>query len=552
MLYLLIFITTFTLALVSTPFAIEKLVKLDIVDRPGGRKLHSTNIPRMGGIIIYIISVTSFLFYSTNLYYVTLLILPSLILVICGILDDIRNITWRTKFLFQTLTAVGLVSFLSNYLTSVQLFGINFPQPYSYIVLTVFIIGVINSVNLMDGMDGLVSGFSLVVFIVIFGLAFGTNNTILLVLTASLAGSTLGFTKYNYYPAKIFLGDTGSLTLGFFLVLSSILLSLNNTTGSIDLTFTVILFGLPVLDTLKVMVVRIIKKKNPFLADRNHLHHIIVGSHVNHKTTVFIIHCFTLLFIFTAIYYFKASAAAAKLSFVILALMLLSIKRLLIILRGSIIHRSYIYLRDNAPQFITSFYKKFFVPVSIILLSILFFFLIPGKTEIRHQVILMMIIGSVVLFLIFLSQNFRSKLFNDVYVLINIAVFFSVTNLSRPLFATLNLDYNIIKNTVLVSLSILVLLLLIFLMVREKLFNTKISFLSKYDFIILAIVSLIVLFQDFARYPKFYSISGKFIVGFIAYLIYKVITHFNKELSRWFLYLTFMVTLITFIFMYVD
>ncbi|MGA9295618.1 MAG: MraY family glycosyltransferase, partial [Ignavibacteriaceae bacterium] len=438
------------------------------------------------------------------------------------------------------------------YVHSITLFGVTLPQPFGYIIMVIFIVGVINSVNLMDGMDGLVSGFSLLIFIIIFGLAFADNNTVLMVLTASLAGSTLGFSKYNYYPAKVFLGDTGSLTLGFFLVLSSLLLPLKSGNGNLDLTFSLILFGLPVIDTFKVMIIRISHKRNPFLADRNHLHHIIFGNNINHRTTVFIIHSFTFLFVFTAIYYLKASGVIAGAAFILLALMLIFIRNVLDILRDSFMHKAYLLVRDGMPQFIFLFYKKFFVPLAIILLAVLFFFLIPGKSEIRHQVLLLGIIGTVVLFLIFLSQNFKSKLFNDVYVLINVAIFFSVTNLSHPLFTTLHLDYIVIKNTVLISLAILVLLLLIFLLVREKLFNMEVSFLTKYDFVLLALVSVVVILQDFIKYPQFYSISGKFIVGFVAYLVYKVITHFNKELSRWFLYLTFMVTFITFVMMYVD
>lgn len=552
MLYLLIFISTFALALIFTPYVIDKLIKLSIVDHPGGRKMHNGDIPRMGGIVIYTISVIAFFFYAPHLYSTRMIILSSLILASCGIYDDVKGIKWYMKFLLQVITAAGMVYFLSSYINTIELFGITLTQPYGYIIMVIFIVGVINSVNLMDGMDGLVGGFSLIVFLIIFCLAFADNNVILMVLTASLAGSTLGFSKYNYHPAKVFLGDTGSLTLGFFLILSSILLLLKNGNGILDLTFPLILFGLPVLDTLKVMTVRIKNKRNPFLADRNHLHHIIFGNNINHKTTVFIIHSFTFLFIFTAIYYLKASGLIAGIAFAALALMLISIKNVLEILRGSFIHQTYIALRDNTPHFIMGFYKKFFVPLAIILLAILFFLLIPGKSEIRHQVLLLAIIGTVVLFLIFLSQNSRSKLFNDVYVLINVAMFFGITNLSRPLFSTLHLDYNIIKNTVLVSLAVLVLLLLVFLLVREKLFNMEISFLTKYDFILLAIVSAVVLLQDFIKDPRFYSISGKFIVGFVAYLIYKVIVHFNKEISRWFLYLTFMITLITFVFMYVD
>ena len=529
MLYLLIFITTFTLALISIPFVIDKLTKHSIIDYPGGRKMHETAVPRMGGIVIYLLGCLAVFFYAPHLYSVRMIILSSLILAFCGIYDDIKGVKWNVKFLLQVAAAEGMVYFLSNYIKSIKLFGVSLPQPFGYIITVIFIVGVINSVNLMDGMDGLLSGFSLYIFIIIFVLAYIDNNIVLMVLTAALAGSTLGFSKYNYYPAKVFLGDTGSLTLGFFLVLSSLLLPLKLGNGNLDLTFSLILFGLPVIDTLKVMVIRIINKRNPFLADRNHLHHIINGYNIKHRTTVFIIHSFTFLFVFTAVYYLETSGVIAGIDFLLLALMLIFIKNVLDILRDSFIHKAYLILRDRTPQIIIVFYKKFFVPLAVILLAVLFFLLTPGRSEIRHQVLLLGIIGMVVLFLIFISWNFKSNLFNDVYVLINVAIFLSVTNLSHPLFNTLHLDYNLIKDTVLISLSILVLLLLVFLLVREKLFDMKVSFLTKYDFIFLAIVSAVVILQDFIKYPRFYSISGKLIVGFIAYLIYAVSRKFYTK-----------------------
>jgi UDP-GlcNAc:undecaprenyl-phosphate GlcNAc-1-phosphate transferase len=550
MLYLLIFISGFVLALFSTPYVITQLVKHEIVDLPGERKWHKGAIPRMGGIVIYLISVILFLSYSSNTYSIKFLVLCSVPLLACGILDDIKDINWRVKFFIQIFVAGGMIYFIGQYINAIQLFGFTIGYPYDYIIMLIFIVGVFNSMNLMDGMDGLVSGFSLISFSVIFGLAFADNNGALLVLTAALAGSTLGFFKYNYYPARVFLGDTGSLTLGFFLVLCSMLLVLKDGNQILNLTFAVILLGVPIVDTFKVMIVRLLKRHNPFLPDRNHLHHVIFGCDVNHKTTVFIIHAFSFSFTVTAVYYVKISHHVAIAAFAFLSLLLISAKFLIRKLSGTFVKTMYVNLRDSLPQYTINFYKRFFVPLSILVISFLFFFIMPGRTEIRHEFIFLFIIASIVLFVIFIYQNFQSKLFNEVYVLINIAVFFALSNISHPFITSLHINYLVLKNIVTITLAVLVLLILFFIMVRERWFGMKVSFLSKYDIGLLILVSIVVVFQDYISYPKFYSVSGKLIFGFIAYLTYKIIAHFSEKISRLFLYLTFAFTLITFISMY--
>ncbi len=141
-------------------------------------------------------------------------------------------------------------------------------------------------------------------------------------------GSFIGFLKYNAFPAKIFLGDCGSLTLGFFLVTIVLISSTNTNTGNIDLTFSMILLATPVMDTLRVIVVRIRNRRNPFISDKSHIHHIILESNIQHKATVYILQGFSLLFVIIALYYLGNNIGGLVL-FILLAILLLFIRNIL-------------------------------------------------------------------------------------------------------------------------------------------------------------------------------------------------------------------------------
>lgn len=552
MLYLLIFFSCFALTLYATPYIIEQLTKLEVIDRPGERKLHSTPVPRMGGIIIYVVSVLSFFCYSEDLYSTKMIVLCSCLLVFCGVYDDMKGLGWRPKFVIQAVTAVGMIAFLRLYVQHIVLFGIVLPDIIGYAILLLFIIGVMNSINLMDGMDGLLSGYAILVFLALFVFAYMYSNGVLLILTIGLAGSLLGFFKYNYHPAKIFLGDTGSLTIGFFLVLSSILLSLTANSGTLDLTFCIILLGLPIIDTLKVILIRILNKRNPFLPDKIHLHHIIFGAKVRYKTTVFVIYSITLFFIASAFYYLKFSHWEGIVIFALFAMLLLAVKFLIRKLRDSFAHRVYARFRDSVPSLVIKLYKQYYVPVAVVLLTLLFVFMIPGQAIAKHGYMLLLLIACISLFLVFLYQQTKSPKYNELFVMLNVVVFFGLTDFSNPLFMDFHISYQIMKIIIIAALSSLILLILLFLLVREKIFGVQNKFFSKYDIIFLFAVSLAVVLQNYFVYPKFYSVSGKLILGFIAYLSYKIITYFDKRFSKVFFYMTFLLTLITFVFIYVG
>lgn len=325
---ILIFYVNLTLTLLFTPFLIIYLTKHEIIDLPGGRRVNTYAVPRMGGVIVYLTSILSVLIFYGDLGIIKYFILGSVIIFFLGSVDDINGVGYKVKFLVQFIAALLLITFLSSEYNTLSFFGIHIPAPFDKVLLTIFVVGVMNAINLYDGLDGLVPGFSLLVSIVTLIIGWHLNDKLVLILSASLIGALIGFLKYNASPAKIFLGDSGSLTLGFFLAATVLLSSRSASTGNIDLTFSVILLAVPIVDTLKVMLIRLKKHRNIFISDKSHVHHIILQCNVNHKTTVLILQGFSLVFAMTAMLYSRNIVTGLGL-FTSIILLLLFIKNIL-------------------------------------------------------------------------------------------------------------------------------------------------------------------------------------------------------------------------------
>ena len=220
MIYLIISFLTFLITIISTPFLIQFLIKKDIVDKPNGeaRRMHTDSIPRMGGIIIFAaIFIITFAFYQ-DIYSKIFFIAGAIIAFGLGCVDDIKGVKWQIKFIFQSVVAALLIlSLNANGLTVIKFFGFTLLTGINYLVLFILIVGLLNAFNFMDGLDGLLSGYSLIIASMCFLLNIGNEFSFICYLSAAIIGTTLGFLKFNANPAKIFLGDSGSMTLGYFI-----------------------------------------------------------------------------------------------------------------------------------------------------------------------------------------------------------------------------------------------------------------------------------------------------------------------------------------------
>ncbi len=316
-LLILVFITAFVVVLYSTPALIKVAILKNLIDLPSEeRKIHKRAIPTIGGIIIYAATLFSFsLWYNIeelheySLIYESvkefqILIATSLVLFFVGVKDDIIG-TAPVKKLFAHVV-VGLILILMGHIQITGLHGVlgieKIPD-WASIFLSLFTyIVVVNAMNLIDGVDGLAAGVGFLAT-VFFGTWFVfANEYTLASLSFALAGSLLGFLVFNFSPAKIFMGDSGSLIIGMFIyVLSTELIEfpadrLDSFWVNIsNPVFAIAALIYPLTDTLRVFVIRAIRGQSPFSADRNHLHHRLIDCGYSHTKTVIIIYFFTII-----------------------------------------------------------------------------------------------------------------------------------------------------------------------------------------------------------------------------------------------------------------
>ena len=287
----------FMTALFSSLLLIPKLrhwaVQKGALDLPGQRKVHDAPMPRLGGIGIFISFLFSILLHVQISQEIRALLIGGLIIFTIGLLDDLRPLSPRTKFIGQVIACVLTMTLGNLYITDLgNLFGQeNVSLPFWLAApFTVFaVVGVCNAVNLIDGLDGLAGGVAMIALAAFFLLGYTTGNDVAMLLCAALTGAVLGFLKYNSYPARIFMGDSGSLTVGFFLGFLAIMLT-QGQSNPIAPVIPFVILGLPIIDTLWVMTGRILNGQSPFTPDKTHVHHQFLDLGFHHRFTVIAIY----------------------------------------------------------------------------------------------------------------------------------------------------------------------------------------------------------------------------------------------------------------------
>ena len=276
-----------------TPWVIRLALRLGAVDRPANRKIHSRVVPRLGGIALFVgmwIPLVLLLLYDNevarnimaNGEKLRLIFLGGLAMLAIGILDDIRGVSARGKFAIQFPLAIGLVA------AGVRFDSLNFPflgtidlGMSGYVVSVLWLVGVTNALNLIDGIDGLASGVAYLIAVSLAILSIYHKHPLLAVVMCSMAGACLGFLRFNFSPAKIFLGDSGSLFLGITLAVSATFGSVKEQLGS-SLLLPMVLLGYPIADTLLSMARRFIRGKPIFTGDASHIHHRLLRQGLDH------------------------------------------------------------------------------------------------------------------------------------------------------------------------------------------------------------------------------------------------------------------------------
>lgn len=529
--YLIIFFATLVGTIFLTPYFIDLFNKIKIVDLPDGkRKLHSTPVPRMGGLLIFLIFLTSVFIFYGDLNSIKYFLFGIVVIFALGAYDDLLGTGWLIKFIYQTVAAALLLLFLLPKFSSVTLFSFEFSLIPGIIVLAFFIVGTINAFNLLDGLDGLVAGISLLVFILLFFISLNLLDTFTLVMISSIAGCVLGFLKYNTFPARIFLGDSGSFLLGYLVVSAVLNVTINKTNGVLDLSFPVILLAVPIADTIKVFFSRIIKGKHPFAADRSHIHHIVYSQNITHSTTVFVITIYSLFFAGCAIIYLFYSQLWGIISFAVMIFPLFFANRILqfMIQREKLV----VYGRavNKFPQFLINYYKIGVLPITGLFLTYFFIYLLMGEDGPIAEFLFpsLIMIG---LLLVFAFVNYkRNKLVTDIIVFFNILIFFIINQTHNILYVDIsnlpvlgNLTYHLL------IVSILLPTVGFFLIFKDRILEHETSFFTALDLIIILIIILLSITASLIPVSRSYLISDTIFRSFLIYAFYKVVINVQPK-----------------------
>lgn len=321
MVYLTLLIC-FIASIIITPLVKKLAIKIGAVDKPNHRKVHQRIMPRLGGLAIYLSFIIGLLVLRPEDDLAIPIVLGSLIIIITGVLDDMIELSAKFKLAGQLAAALVVV------LGGAQVDFINLPffgklefGMFSIPLTILWIVGVTNAINLIDGLDGLAAGVSSIALITISGMAILMGDTYVLSIGLLVLGSTLGFLVYNFHPAKIFMGDTGALFLGYMISVLA-LLGFKNVT-MISLIIPVIILGVPISDTFYAIIRRLVNKQPLSAPDKSHLHHCLLRLGFSHRQTVLLIYAMAAMFGLAALIMSQATVWGAL---IFIALLLIVIE----------------------------------------------------------------------------------------------------------------------------------------------------------------------------------------------------------------------------------
>ncbi len=285
---------SFVVTLLVVPVLIPIARKLGCMDMPGLRRFHKHPTPRWGGVSFFLGVAATLFFWDLDRGTAAYLTAASLLIII-GMRDDIRGLGWKVKFTGMLAAATILIfggNVVVGHIGRYGDFGKVDLGGGSVVFTYVAVVGVTNAINLIDGLNGLAGGISLIAFLIMGLAASAAGNAQVAIICFAFVGALAGFLRYNFPKANIFMGDSGSLFLGFSLAVVSILLTQNDT-HRVSPMLPVLVLLIPIFDAVRVMFARIFKGRNPFKADKTHLHHLIVRHRYSCITSVIFLWLFT-------------------------------------------------------------------------------------------------------------------------------------------------------------------------------------------------------------------------------------------------------------------
>lgn len=535
------FMTAMFAALIMVPVLRRWALERQLVDEPDGRKVHLVGVPRLGGIAIFLAFLFALVIYADMTPLVRGVLAGGLVIFLTGLVDDFHNAPPKVKFIGQIAGAALAMTISEMYISRLgNLFGTGdiFLPFWLGVPFTLFaIVGLINAINLIDGLDGLAGGVSVIALVAFFVLGLLDGNATVMVLCAGLLGAVLGFLKYNFYPARIFMGDAGSLVLGF--ALAFIAIALTQMPGAtVSPMVPVLVLGLPIVDTLWVMTRRFLRGTNPFSPDKTHVHHIFMDLGFQHRFTVIILYGLSIFWASFSVLFSRLPEYVSLLMFVVISGLLYGA------LRHVFHHREYYpFLSfDSARGFREGkVYRRFaarindLVPwlfgVVMIYLGIALL-LGKGLGELPWQVGALLFAAAAVILM--LSRNARSPFLLGFFYVVGLAMIFVVeAHGGRVLFAGLTLGH--LTDFLFVIIAAIVFFKFFFSQDGEFLVSTV-------DFLVLG--TSLFLSVIIAHYGVALALTGILLKGILLYLGVKVVTTYGSRMASSALVYSMMVTLL--------
>ena len=300
-------IGTIIISVLITPLVRQLAFIIGATDKPQKRRVNTKEMPTIGGLAIYLSFFIGLFFFQPITHEELFpIFIGATIIVITGIIDDIKEISPKMKLLGIIIAALVVIYFGDIRMDQITLplIGEMNLGIFSLPLTLIWILAITNAINLIDGLDGLATGVSVIALTTmgIIGYFFvGADNIFVTILVFSLISAALGFLPYNFYPAKIFLGDTGALFLGFMISILS-LFNLKNVT-MISLIIPIVILGIPITDTIYAILRRYLNKLPISSADKNHMHHRLMSIGFTHRQTVLAIYFLAVIFSLIALLY---------------------------------------------------------------------------------------------------------------------------------------------------------------------------------------------------------------------------------------------------------
>ncbi len=309
-------------------FLMRKVAKhIGAMDEPrdveGHRHVHKKTTPKLGGVGIFLAFLFGYMLFGEQSVRMNSILIGSFIIILTSIVDDLHEIRAHQKLLAQIAAASIIVFYGGILLNNITAFGFSFDFGIlAYPITILFIVACCNIINLIDGLDGLSGGTCSIFFatIAIIGFYQGRAGTLVMLLTLIMLGSTLGFLLHNFNPAKIFAGDAATF-LGFIIAIITLLEFKGPALISFFVPIT--LLGIPILDTLFAIIRRLLKGQPPFQADRQHLHHQLLGMNFSPRVTVLIIYFINLLFAAASIFYTLKDPVVGQTIYIVIFILVL-------------------------------------------------------------------------------------------------------------------------------------------------------------------------------------------------------------------------------------